>query len=220
VLFCNEYGVTKKRRKYEEIVNCLTHMVGLLGAITFSAILITQSSLFGDGWHITSYSIFGGGLILTYLSSTIFHGARNLRKKVYLNRFDHSSIYILIAATYTPVTLVSLRGGFGWVIFGLIWGMAICGIIFKIWFYTVRMRKLSMWVYIAMGWLIIIAIVPIIRKMPDISLWFLLIGSLSYFFGTFFYIRKNIPFGHSIFHLFIMGGSVCHFYAIFYILVP
>ena len=103
--------------------------------------------------------------------------------------------------------------------FGLIWGFALIGIIFKIWFYSIKMRKFSMWTYIAMGWLIIIAIVPVIKKMPDESLWFLLIGSISYCIGTFFYIKKNIPFGHSIFHLFILGGTICHFYAIYYILV-
>jgi len=209
---------SKKKRKQEEIINCITHLTGLAGAITFSSILITQSSLSGDAWHIVSYSGFSAGMILLYLASSVFHGSNNLRKKVYLNRFDHSSIYILIAATYTPVTMVSLRGPFGWVIFGLIWGLALMGVIYKIWFYTNRMRKLSMWTYIAMGWLIIIAIVPVIRNMPDTSLWFLLAGSLSYFFGTFFYIRKKIPFGHSVFHLFIMGGTICHFFAIYYIL--
>ena len=159
-------------------------------------------------------------MILLYLASTIFHSAKNIRKKVYLNRFDHSSIYILIAATYTPVTLVSIRGGFGWVVFGLIWAIALSGIIYKIWFYSIKMRKLSMWIYIAMGWLIIIAIVPIVKSMSNTSLWFLLIGCLSYFIGTYFYIKKNIPFGHSIFHLFILGGTICHFYAIYYILIP
>ncbi len=213
-------GISKKRIKYEELANCITHLIGLMGAITFSAILITQSSYLGDAWHIISYSIFGGGMILLYLASTIFHSAKNIRKKVYLNRFDHSSIYILIAATYTPVTLVSIRGGFGWVIFGLIWAIALSGIIYKIWFYSIKMRKLSMWIYIAMGWLIIIAIVPIVKSMSNTSLWFLLIGCLSYFFGTYFYIKKNIPFGHSIFHLFILGGTICHFYAIYYILIP
>ena len=209
----------KYRKKYEEFANCITHFIGLIGAITFSAILISQSSILGNGWHIFSYSIFGGGMILTYLASTIFHKEKNLRKKVYLNRFDHSSIYILIAATYTPVTLVSIRGNIGWLIFILIWGMALAGIVFKIWFYSVKMRKLSMWIYIAMGWLIIIAIVPLIKNMSYSSLWFLLAGNLSYFFGTYFYVKKNIPFSHSIFHLFILAGSICHFYAIYYILI-
>lgn len=209
-----------KRKFKEELANSITHFIGLLGAITFSIILVTQSSILGNSLHIVTYSIFGGGMILTYFASTIFHSAKNLRKKVYLNRFDHSSIYILIAASYTPIALVSIKGGFGWVIFGLIWGLALVGVVFKIWFYTKKMRKLSMWTYIAMGWLIIIAIVPVIRNMSNYSLLLLLAGCLSYFFGTYFYIKKNISFGHSIFHLFILGGSICHFYSIYFILIP
>jgi len=141
-----------------------------------------------------------------------------MRTKIKLNRFDHSSIYVLIAATYTPVSLVTLKGPFGWVIFGLIWAMAIAGIVFKIWFYSSKFRTLSTIMYIAMGWLIIIAIVPVINNMPNISLWFMLAGGISYSVSTIFYLYRDMPYGHGVFHIFILGGSICHFFAMFFLL--
>ena len=205
-------------KRNEEIVNAITHGIGFLLAIAATAILTVRASIHGNAWHIVTYSIFGAGLINLYLASTLYHSSTRAQIKYYLNRFDHSSIYVLIAATYTPFTLVALKGAFGWVIFGLIWAMAIAGVVFKIWFYTTKFRTLSTWLYIAMGWLIIIAIVPIVKNLPNISLWFLFAGGLSYSIGTFFYLKKSIPFGHGIFHLFILGGSICHFFALFYLL--
>jgi hemolysin III len=152
-------------------------------------------------------------MITLYVSSTLFHGAKKLRRKHSLNIFDHSSIYVLIAATYTPFTLVGIGGGFGWVLFGIIWGLAIAGVVFKIWFYSHKWRNISAILYGAMGWLFIMAIVPIVRNFPTISLVFLLVGCVTYTLGIFFYIKKDIPYGHGIFHLFVLGGSICHFFA-------
>lgn len=204
--------------KKEEIVNSTTHGIGVFLAVAATAILAVRAALYGDAWHVVTFCVFGAGLINLYIASTVFHGAKNIQLKYKLNRFDHSSIYVLIASTYTPFSLTALRGPFGWVIFGLIWGLAIAGVVFKVWFYTSKYRSLSMWLYIVMGWLILIAIVPIIKKLPNISLWFLLAGGLSYSFGTFFYIKRKIPFGHGIFHLFIIAGSTCHFFAIYFLL--
>ncbi len=209
---------SKKRIKYEEIVNSSSHGVGILLAIAGTTILAIWAALYGDVWHIVSYSIFGAGMILLYSASTVFHGEKNLRKKYHLNKFDHSSIYLLIAATYTPFSLVGIKGAFGWVIFGLVWTMAICGIVFKVWFYSTKWRYLSTWLYLAMGWIGIIAIVPIIQNLPNISLWFLLSGGISYSVGVVFYLNGNIPYGHGIFHLFIIGGSICHFFSLIFMI--
>ncbi|HRX69505.1 MAG TPA: hemolysin III family protein [Tenuifilaceae bacterium] len=209
---------SKKRKKYEEIVNSSSHGIGVLIAVACTAILATRAAILGNAWHIVTFSIFGAGMINLYTASTLFHASVNVKKKSKLNKFDHSSIYVLIAATYTPISLVGLKGAFGWVIFGLIWAMALFGIVYKIWFYSVKFRTLSTILYIAMGWLILIAIVPIIQNLPNISLWFLLAGGLSYSFGTIFYINRDWPYGHGIFHLFILGGSICHFFAVLFLI--
>lgn len=211
-------GKTKRLKKKEEIVNSTSHGAGLLIAFACTALLIVRASYYGTAWHIVTFSIFGAGLINLYTASTLFHSAVNPKKKYNLNRFDHSSIYILIAATYTPFALVGIKGAFGWVVFGLVWAMGIAGVIFKIWYYSPKFRKLSTWLYIAMGWTGIIAIVPIINNVPNTSLWFLLSGSLAYSFSVIFYLFDKIPYGHGVFHLFIIGGSVCHFFALLYLI--
>ncbi len=209
---------TKRRRKNEEIVNSTSHGVGILIAVTCTALLIIKAAYHGSVWHIVTFSIFGAGMINLYTASTLFHGAINPKVKYNLNRFDHSSIYILIAATYTPFALIGIRGTFGWVIFGLVWAMAIAGVVFKIWFYSLKFRSLSAWLYVAMGWIGIIAIVPMIRNIPNASLWFLLAGCLAYFVSVIFYLINRIPYGHGVFHLFIIGGSICHFFSLIFIL--
>lgn len=204
-------------RKYEEIVNSLSHGIGIMLAIAGTVLLVVRSAIHGNAWHIVTYSIFGAGLINLYTASTLFHGAMNVRVKYLLNRFDHSSIYILIAATYTPFSLVGINGAFGWVIFGLVWAMAVAGVVFKIWFYAPKYRTISAWLYVVMGWLGIIAVVPIVRNVPSTSLWFLLAGCLAYFASIVFYLKEDIPFGHGVFHLFIIGGSVCHFFSLYFL---
>jgi len=204
-------------RKYEEIANSLSHGIGIMLAIAGTVLLVVRSAIHGNAWHIVTYSIFGAGLIYLYTASTLFHGAMNVRVKYLLNRFDHSSIYILIAATYTPFSLVGINGAFGWVIFGLVWAMAVAGVIFKIWFYSPKYRTISAWLYVVMGWLGIIAVVPIVRNVPNTSLWFLLAGCLAYFASIVFYLKEDIPFGHGVFHLFIIGGSVCHFFSLYFL---
>jgi len=198
----------------EEIANVITHGVGLALSVAALVLLVVFASLKGDAWRIVSFSIFGASLVLLYLASTLYHGASRPRIKLRLNRFDHSAIYVLIAGTYTPFTLVTLRGAWGWTIFGIVWGLAIAGIIYKIFFYKVKFRAVSAVIYLLMGWIIVIAIKPLIQSLSTPGLIWLAIGGLSYSFGVIFYLWKKLPFAHSIFHLFVLGGSISHFFAI------
>lgn len=208
----------KKLIRAEEIANTISHGIGVILAIAGVTLLTFFGSVYGNVWHIVSFAVFGVSMIILYLASTLFHGTKKLRLKAKLNKLDHSAIYILIAGSYTPLALISLRGWIGWTIFGLIWSLALAGIVFKIWFYYSRWRKLSTWLYVTMGWLIIVAIVPVIENVPNTSLWFLLAGGLSYTAGAIFYLYPKVPFFHLVFHLFILGGSVCHFFAFLYLL--
>ncbi len=205
------------RTKGEEIANSVTHGIGLMLAIAGTALLVVKAAIDGTAWHIVSFSIFGFGMILLYLASTLFHSAYKPRVKFKLNKLDHSSIYILIAATYTPITLTSLRGALGWVIFGIIWALAIGGVIFKVWFYTSKMRLVSTILYLVMGWVIIMAIGPVIQKVDSPSIWFLMAGCLTYTVSPVFYLLRKIPYAHMVFHFFIMGGTICHFFAFYFL---
>ncbi|MEL7588339.1 MAG: hemolysin III family protein [Prolixibacteraceae bacterium] len=207
-----------KLKRAEEIANTVSHGIGVGLAVAGMALLVFFASAYGDVWHIVSFSVFGASMILLYMASTLYHGATRPRLKIRLNKFDHSAIYILIAGSYTPLALVSLRGWIGWTIFGLIWSLAVAGIIFKIWFYTSRWKKLSTGLYVAMGWLALVAIVPVIRNVPNTSLWLIFAGGISYTAGVGFYLYSRIPFFHLIFHLFILAGSICHFFAFLYLL--
>lgn len=206
-----------KQKKREELVNSISHGIGLVLAITATVLLIIRSVIYGTALHIVCYSIFGVALINLYTASTLFHSAINVRLKYELNKFDHSSIYVLIAATYTPFSLLAIRGWLGWTILGITWGLAIAGVIFKIWFYSNRYRKLSAWLYVIMGWIGIIAAAPIIRNTPPVSLWLLLSGCLAYSASVVFYLFRKIPYSHGVFHLFIIFGSAFHFLALYFL---
>jgi hemolysin III len=211
-------SILKRRTKGDEILNSVSHGVGIGLSVAATVLLIVRASLYGSAWHIVSFSIFGVGMILLYTSSTLFHGVYNPRLKRKLNKLDHSSIYVLIAATYTPITLVTLRGPWGWSVFGVIWSLAIAGVIFKIWFYTAKLRLLSTILYMVMGWVIIIAIVPVIQHTPHTTLWFLLAGCLCYTVSPFFYLWRSKPYLHGVFHFFILGGTICHFFGFWYLI--
>lgn len=208
--------MTNKLKKQEEIVNSITHGIGIILAVAALTLLVVFASLKGNAWHIVSFSIFGVSMIILYVASTLYHSEKNVRRKVRLNVFDHSAIYVLIAGTYTPIALVYLQGAIGWVIFGIIWLFAILGVIYKNFFYTHKYRKISAFIYVIMGYTIIMGIVPLIKRTPSITLWFLLIGCLSYTVSVIFYLARKIPFGHGIFHLLILAGSICHFFAFLY----
>lgn len=199
----------------EEFWNVLTHGLGLALSIPALVLLVVYSSIYGNAWHIVSYSIYGSTLVLLYLASTLFHSAKQKKYRLRLNVFDHSSIYFLIAGTYTPFLLVTLRGPWGWSLFGVIWGLAIIGAIAKL-FFTGRFDKISTAVYVLMGWLIIIAIKPLISNLSTEGLIWLGAGGLSYSIGAALYLLKKIPYNHAIFHVFVLLGSIFHFISVFF----
>ena len=199
----------------EEIFNTISHGVGLLLSIAALVVLVVYASLYGNVWHIVSFSIYGSSLIILYLASTIYHAAKKPKLKRKLNVFDHAAIYVLIAGTYTPFTLVTLNGPWGWSIFGVIWGLAVAGVILKL-FFIGRFRTLSAIAYILMGWVIIIAIKPILNNLASGGLWLLLAGGISYSLGVIFYLQKKMPYAHGVFHLFVLLGSLLHFFSIFF----
>jgi len=201
--------------KKEEFWNVLTHGLGLALSIPALVLLIVYSSLYESVWHIVSFSIYGTTLVVLYLASTLFHSAKNKNIRLKLNVFDHSSIYLLIAGTYTPFLLVTIRGPWGWSLFGVIWGLAIMGTVVKL-FFTGRFDKISTAVYVLMGWLIIIAIKPLMENLSPEGLFWLSAGGVAYSIGAALYLIKKIPFNHAIFHVFVLLGSICHFIAVFF----
>lgn len=197
----------------EERLNILTHGIGLLLSIAALPLLIVQAALDGTAWHVTSFSIFGASLIILYTASTIYHRARNPTVRHRLKVVDHAAIFVLIAGTYTPFTLVTLNGSVGWVLFGIIWGLALIGVTLKL-FYTGRFRILSTLMYVLMGWAIIFAIRPLEQNLPVQGLIWLLSGGVAYTVGALLYGLKRVPFNHAIFHLLVLVGSFTHFWTV------
>ncbi len=197
-----------------ERLNTASHFVGAALALAGLVILVVQASVQGDPWKIVSFSVYGVTLAALYFFSTLYH-ARSGKAKAILQKIDHSAIYLLIAGTYTPFTLVTLRGAWGWSIFGTIWGLAIIGILQDI-VLTTKRRILSVVIYLLMGWLVIIAIRPLVRVLPIAGFALMVAGGLFYTVGVIFYaLDKKIPHGHGIFHFFVLAGSICHYFAVF-----
>ena len=203
----------------EEIANALTHGLGATAALAGGSVMITLAALYGDAWQLGSAIVFGISLLLLYLASTLYHAIQHPVVKGRLKVFDHCAIYLLIAGTYTPFTLIGLRGPWGWGLFAAIWGLAAAGIVFKL-FYTGRFKLLSTAIYIAMGWLVIVAIKPLLNALDAWTLSWLLAGGVCYTLGTVFYHRPSLKYSHAIWHLFVVGGSVCHYIAVLSQVVP
>ncbi|HEY1035299.1 MAG TPA: hemolysin III family protein [Pseudoxanthomonas sp.] len=197
----------------DEIASALTHGLGAVAALAGGAVLITLAAIYGDGWQLGASIVFGITLLLLYTASTLYHAIQHPVAKGRLKVFDHCAIYLLIAGTYTPFTLIGLRGPWGWGLFAAIWTLAIAGVVFKL-FYTGRFKLLSTLIYIAMGWLVVVAIKPMLQSIDGWTLGWLFAGGLFYTLGTFFYHRESIRYSHAIWHLFVIGGSVCHFVAV------
>ncbi|MFT4197738.1 MAG: hemolysin III family protein [Pseudoxanthomonas sp.] len=197
----------------DELASALTHGVGAIAALAAGAVLITLAAIHGDGWQLGTAITFSVTLLLAYLASTLYHAIQHPMAKAALQVFDHCTIYLLIAGTYTPFTLVGLRGAWGWGLFAAIWTLALAGCVFKL-FYTGRFRLLSTIVYITMGWLVIVAIEPLLKALDGWTLAWLLAGGVFYTLGTWFYQRDHTPYFHAIWHLFVLLGSVCHFVAV------
>ncbi len=210
--------VSPKQSLGEEIANSITHGIGAALATAALVILVIFASLKGDIWRIVSFSIYGATLVILYTSSTLFHAITHRKVKRYFRIMDLSAIFLLIAGTYTPITLIPLRGtGWGWTMFGLIWGMAIIGIILKT-FFDGKYEKLSIIFYVLMGWLVVIAIKPMLINLPTGLLVWILIGGISYTVGIIFLAWTKFPFSHTIWHLFVLGGSIAHFFGILFYL--
>ncbi len=204
----------------EEIANGVTHGVGLGASLAGAALLVVVTALRGDGWQVTSSVVYGSALVTLYTASMLYHSFQGERVKRVLRVFDHCSIYLLIAGSYTPFALVSLRGGWGWTLFGLVWGLAVAGIVFKV-FFTGRLNALSTAVYVLMGWLAVVIAKPIAEALPAGAIWLLLVGGVVYTAGTVFYHNRRVPYSHAIWHLFVICGSVFHYLAISnYVLLP
>jgi len=199
----------------EEFWNVITHGLGLILSIVALVLLVVYASLDKTVWHIVSFTVYGVSLVTLYLASTLYHASKKTKLRLRLNVFDHSAIYILIAGTYTPILLVTLRGYWGWSLFGVIWGLAIIGVVLKL-FYTGRFDKLSTAVYVFMGWLALIAIYPLIMNMSTPGLISLLVGGILYTIGAIFYLKNSLKFNHAIFHVFVLLGSISHFIMIFF----
>jgi hemolysin III len=206
----------KSRKFYtlgEEIANSVTHGIAAALSVAGLTLLVVLSVLYGDVWRVISFSVYGSTLILLYMSSTLYHSFQHPRVKRIFRMIDHASIYLLIAGTYTPFLLVSMRGAWGWTLLVVIWGLALLGIGFETLFID-RFRKLSTLAYVLMGWLGVIAAKEMLVTVPPGGLILLAVGGVTYTAGVIFYVWRKLPYHHAIWHLFVIGGSICHYFAI------
>ena len=200
---------------HDERLNSITHLIGACLALAGLVVLVAQAARLGDPWKIVSFSIYGVTLVTLYFFSALYHSVRGKAKAV-LQKLDHAAIYLLIAGTYTPFTLVTLRGAWGWSLFGVIWGLALIGIVQDI-LAGRGGRVLSVSIYLLMGWLALVAIRPLARVLPAAGLAWMIAGGLFYTVGVVFYaLDKRLSFGHGIFHLFVLAGSACHYCTILF----
>jgi len=200
-------------------MNQLTHAVGAALGVAGTVLLVVVARRYGDAWHVVSSAIFGAALVLLYSASTLYHSFESALTRQRLQKLDHAAIFLLIAGTYTPFLLVTLRGPWGWSLFGVIWGLAIVGVALKCWF-AGRFRGVSTLVYLIMGWLVLIAIKPLLAALPAGGMKLLVAGGLCYTGGAAFYLWERLPYNHAIWHLFVLAGSACHWASVFYFVLP
>jgi hemolysin III len=212
-------GDLKFYTRGEEVANAVTHGIGAGLSVAALVLLIVFAENKGDKWYVLSYTIYGISLLLLYLESTLYHSITNMKVKKLFRIFDHASIYLLIAGTYTPFTLTVLRPTVGWIIFGIVWTLAIAGIIMKV-FWIGRFNVISTLIYIGMGWIIIFAMKRLMMLLPTAGIVLLFAGGIIYTAGAVLYLIDRIPYNHAIWHLFVMGGSICHFLCILLYLFP
>ncbi|PAD31949.1 PAQR family membrane homeostasis protein TrhA [Paenibacillus sp. 7523-1] len=203
----------------EEVANAVTHGIGAALSVAALVLLIVFSSMKGTAWHVVSFTIYGITMLLLYTSSTLVHAWKDGKMKDLFEIFDHSSIYLFIAGSYTPLLFIAVRGTLGWTLFGVIWGIALFGVIFKA-FFTKRFLFMSTIFYIAMGWLIVIAWQPLMAVIPTGGIVLLVAGGLMYTLGTLFYVWRGFPYHHAIWHLFVLAGSILHFFMVLLYLTP
>lgn len=203
----------------EEIANSITGGVGVVLAIAALAVLVTYAALRGDAWHVVTCAIFGATLILSYTTSTLYHSLPLPNIKPLLRALDHSAIFLLIAGTYTPFLLVNLRGVWGWSLFGVIWTVAISGVVLRL-VWKGRHHGIIVSLYVAMGWAVLVAIKPLLENLETGGLVLLASGGVVYTLGVAFYAWRKPPYSHAIWHMFVLGGSALHFFAILFYVVP
>lgn len=206
-------GSTFPRPPSGELGNVLTHALGVLLSLAGGAWLIALAAQHGGVREIAGAAVFVATLLLLYTASTLYHAAHEPRVRARLKVLDHCAIYMLIAGTYTPFTIAAVRGVWGWSLFGVIWGLALAGIVFKL-FFTGRFKRLSTAIYIGMGWLVIIALEPLLQAVSVATLAWLFAGGVLYTAGTYFYHLERWPHAHAVWHLFVLGGSISHFIAV------
>lgn len=211
--------MTTRYSHSEDIASSVTHGLGAALGVAALVVLVTLGALHGDPWRVVAFAVYGTTIILLYLFSTFYHAVRNPRLKRVFRYLDHSAIYLLIAGTYTPFLLVNMRGAWGWSLFGTIWGLACLGIVLNFALLG-RARWISVAVYVGMGWLVVIAIKPLVTTVAAPGVMWLVTGGLSYTLGAAFYVWKGLPYNHAVWHLFVLGGSVCHFMAILLYVLP
>jgi hemolysin III len=203
----------------EEIASSLIHGIGVGLAIAALVVMAVFSSMRGTVWHVVSCSIYGATLVLLFSASTLYHSIPWPRVKRTLKILDHSAIYLLIAGTYTPFLLGPLKGPWGWSLFGVIWGLALGGVAFKL-FFAGRFKLLSTLIYVGLGWIVVVAIRPLWHSLPLGGLLWLVAGGVFYTVGTVFYLGRRIPYNHAIWHVFVLAGSLCHFFSVLLYVIP
>ena len=209
----NRYSVS------EETANGITHGIGVILAICALGILASFAGIYGNIWHVISVSVYGVTLILLYTASTLYHSIQAPRAKNIFQIIDHSAIYILIAGTYTPFTLVSLRGPWGWSLFAVIWCLAFVGTAIQFGQMT-RLRTVSLVLYVGMGWAVLVAMKPLIASVATGGIILLFLGGLAYTVGILFYRWKSLKFHHAVWHMFVLAGSSLHFFAVLFYVIP
>lgn len=205
--------------KGEEIANAITHGIGAVLSIVGLIILIVYSSLYGSVWHIVSFTIFGFTMVILYISSTLVHAFPQGKAKDLFEIFDHASIYLYIAGTYTPFTFIVIQGALGWTMFGIIWGLAIAGTVFKAYF-AKKYLFTSTILYIAMGWMVLMGWNQIAENLNSNGVILFVIGGLCYTFGAIFYVWRGFKYHHAVWHLFVIAGTTTHFFCVLFYLLP
>lgn len=213
------HSIAAKYSEREELANMITHGSGVILSAVGLGFMLHLAIGAGDGYRVLGASVFGASMILAYLASTLYHSWSEPRIKKFFRAMDHSSIYLLIAGSYTPFTLILMRGNWGWTLFGTVWAFAVLGIVFKL-ISTDRFMKLSLALYLGMGWLAVVAAKPMIDSLPPGCFLWILLGGLMYTGGVVFYAVGKIPFNHAIWHLFVMAGSFFHFVAVYWYVLP
>jgi hemolysin III len=203
----------------EEVAHSLTHGAGLLLGITALVLMVVFATQRGSAIHVVACTLYGATLVLLYSASTFYHALPRGGAKRVFGTLDHSAIFLLIAGTYTPFTLVTLRGGWGWSFFGVMWGLAIAGVVLEA-VTRGRARRLQLVLYLVMGWSIVVVARPLVQGLARGGLVLLLVGGLAYTLGVIFFVWRSLPFHHTVWHVFVLGGSACHFFAVLLYVIP